>query len=85
MASSIALPRPQPLAAPKQFLELLPGIGLLVAIGYGGKFLERAINLYAKAQAQFQCSVTQQQGSGSGSGAGAHRLQVKPGSSYRFK
>jgi uncharacterized integral membrane protein (TIGR00698 family) len=49
MASSIALPRPQPFAAPRQVLELLPGIGLLVAIGYGGKFLERAINLYAKA------------------------------------
>jgi|SRR4051812_20759402 uncharacterized integral membrane protein (TIGR00698 family) len=49
MASSIALPRPQPLAAPKQLLQLIPGIGLLVAIGYGGKFLERAINLYAKA------------------------------------
>jgi uncharacterized integral membrane protein (TIGR00698 family) len=49
MASSIALPRPQPLGALRQVLDLAPGIALLVAIGYGGKFLERAIALYAKA------------------------------------
>ena len=49
MASSIALPRPQPLGGLRQVLELAPGIALLVAIGYGGKFLERAISLYAKA------------------------------------
>jgi uncharacterized integral membrane protein (TIGR00698 family) len=49
MASSIALPRPQPLAPAKQIFAVLPGIALLVAIGYGGKFLERAISLYAKA------------------------------------
>ena len=49
MASSIALPRPQSLFATKQVIELLPGIALLVAIGYAGKVLERTITLYAKA------------------------------------
>lgn len=49
MASSIALPRPQPLGGFRQAFDLLPGITLLVAIGYGGKFLERAIALYARA------------------------------------
>src|ERR1043165_7100985 len=49
MASSIALPRPQPLFAAKQFFELIPGIALLIAIGYAGKVLERTITLYAKA------------------------------------
>ncbi len=49
MAGSIALPRLQPLRPYHHLLRLAPGVLLLAAIGYGGKFLERAISHYAKA------------------------------------
>src|SRR5690242_7286125 len=48
MASSIALPRPHAGDSVREIAALVPGIGLLVALGYGGKFLERAINTFAK-------------------------------------
>src|ERR1700729_612348 len=57
MAEAIALPQsrtapqdsrtaPQPLL---QFLALIPGVILLVAVGYAGKLLERNVGAYAKA------------------------------------
>lgn len=36
--------------APRTALSVVPGILLLAAIGYAGKFLERFLNTYAKAQ-----------------------------------
>ncbi len=49
MASSIALAPPQPLPLLKRALGLIPGLLLLVAVGYAGKFIERSIALYGKA------------------------------------
>jgi uncharacterized integral membrane protein (TIGR00698 family) len=49
MASSVALAQPQPLTLLKRALGLIPGLLLLVAVGYGGKFIERSIALYGKA------------------------------------
>ena len=34
---------------PRRLLELLPGIGLLFIIGYGGKLIEQSISAYGKA------------------------------------
>jgi uncharacterized integral membrane protein (TIGR00698 family) len=34
---------------PRRLIELLPGIGLLLAIGYGGKLIEQTIAAYGKA------------------------------------
>lgn len=49
MADAIAIPRRTEVALPQKFLELVPGILLLVAIGYAGKFTEQSIARYAKA------------------------------------
>jgi uncharacterized integral membrane protein (TIGR00698 family) len=49
MASSVALAPPQPLPLLKRALGLIPGLLLLVAVGYAGKFIERSIALYGKA------------------------------------
>lgn len=49
MASSIALPQVQPAGFLRRFLQLLPGLALLAAVGYAGKILERTINVYGKA------------------------------------
>jgi uncharacterized integral membrane protein (TIGR00698 family) len=49
--ADIALPRPQRLDVPRRALELIPGIALLAAIGYAGKFIEQSINAYSKAHA----------------------------------
>ncbi len=46
-----ALSPPRPLDLPRRFLELLPGIALLAAIGYLGKIIERSIAAYGKAHA----------------------------------
>jgi uncharacterized integral membrane protein (TIGR00698 family) len=51
MAASISLPRAEPKQSehvPLNILRLVPGIGLLAAVGYGGKFLEKFLNTYAK-------------------------------------
>ena len=48
MASSIALPQPAA-ATPRRFLQLLPGVALLAAVGYAGKFVEAAANGYIKS------------------------------------
>jgi uncharacterized integral membrane protein (TIGR00698 family) len=51
MASSIALetPQSQPLPLFKRAFALLPGIVLLAAVGYAGKFIERSIAVYGKS------------------------------------
>ena len=49
MATSIAISREQSDKAPIGVLRLIPGIMLLVVIGYGGKFLEKFLNTYAKS------------------------------------
>ena len=41
-----AWPAPHPLT---RFAGLLPGVALLAAVGYAGKFIERTINLYGKS------------------------------------
>ncbi len=48
MAASISVPRVET-GAPLNALRLIPGILLLAAVGYGGKFLERFLNTYAKS------------------------------------
>jgi uncharacterized integral membrane protein (TIGR00698 family) len=49
MASSVAITQVQPVGFARRAVELLPGLALLAAVGYAGKFLERAINVYGKA------------------------------------
>ena len=49
MANSIALPRLQPIQPISSVLRLVPGVALLVAVGFAGKLLEKNIGSYAKA------------------------------------
>ena len=49
MASSVALPRAQAPSLPSRFFGLVPGILLLAAVGYAGKFIEQSISHYGKA------------------------------------
>ncbi len=49
MADAIAVPRLEPAASSWKFLRVAPGIVLLAAVGYGGKFLEQFAGGYAKA------------------------------------
>ena len=49
MANAIAVPRLQTENPFLQFAKLLPGVALLVAIGYAGKVLEQSIGRYTKA------------------------------------
>ena len=49
MASSIALPRARAASFPARFFGLIPGVLLLLAIGYAGKFIEQSIARYSKA------------------------------------
>src|SRR5947209_19081112 len=47
---SIALTADPPrLSLPRRFVELLPGLALLFAIGFSGKLIEQTINGYGKA------------------------------------
>src|SRR5436309_1982384 len=47
---SIALTADEPrLSLPRRFIELLPGLALLYAIGFSGKLIEQTINGYGKA------------------------------------
>jgi uncharacterized integral membrane protein (TIGR00698 family) len=48
MAVSITVARSQPTGVFKRIFSLLPGLLLLVAVGYAGKYLERSIALYAR-------------------------------------
>jgi uncharacterized integral membrane protein (TIGR00698 family) len=49
MATSIAISQEQSDKAPIGVLRLIPGVMLLVVIGYAGKFLEKFLNTYAKS------------------------------------
>src|SRR5271157_3492181 len=49
MADAIALPQAQPISIRTQFFRLIPGVLLLAAIGYAGKFLEQNVGAYAKS------------------------------------
>jgi len=49
MADAIALPQAPPISIHSQFFRLIPGVALLAAIGYAGKFLEHNVNAYAKS------------------------------------
>src|SRR6202046_1565932 len=49
MASSVALARPLSEGFFKRLVDLIPGVLLLVAVGYAGKIIERSINHYGKA------------------------------------
>src|SRR5215472_1535037 len=49
MASSAALPRARATSFPNRFFGLIPGILLLLAVGYAGKFIEQSIAHYGKA------------------------------------
>src|SRR2546423_11758374 len=47
---SIAITADEPrLSLPRRFVELLPGLALLFAIGFSGKLIEQTINGYGKA------------------------------------
>jgi uncharacterized integral membrane protein (TIGR00698 family) len=49
MADSLALPQPRVVSAPGRVLGLLPGVLLLAAVGYAGKFIEQSVAHYGKA------------------------------------
>jgi uncharacterized integral membrane protein (TIGR00698 family) len=49
MATSIAVTQSQPLGIFKRISQLIPGLLLLVAVGYAGKFIERSIAQYGRA------------------------------------
>jgi uncharacterized integral membrane protein (TIGR00698 family) len=49
MADSIALPQPRTVSSPGRILALVPGVLLLAAVGYAGKFIEQSIGRYGKA------------------------------------
>src|SRR5438132_1953551 len=48
MSEAIAI-EPLPLAIPRRVLRLLPGVALLVALGYAGKLAEQLLRDYGKA------------------------------------
>ncbi len=48
MADAVVLPQSPSISIRSQFLRLVPGVLLLAAIGYGGKLLEKNVNLYAR-------------------------------------
>lgn len=47
---AIAVPQANTISPPQKFFRLIPGVLLLGAIGWLGKYLEQSINAYAKAQ-----------------------------------
>ena len=49
MAATIAVPRVETKSAPSNIFQLIPGILLLAAVGFAGKFLEKYLNTTAKA------------------------------------
>jgi len=49
MASSVALPQARAASLPGRSFRLVPGILLLLAVGYAGKFIEQSIAHYGKA------------------------------------
>jgi uncharacterized integral membrane protein (TIGR00698 family) len=49
MAETAVLPRPPAASTPRRLLSMLPGVVLLLVVGYAGKFMEQAIAHYGKA------------------------------------
>lgn len=49
MSQAIAVPQVRPLQPALRFLQIIPGMALLAAIGYAGKLLEQNVGAYAKA------------------------------------
>jgi uncharacterized integral membrane protein (TIGR00698 family) len=49
MADAIAIPRVPTISVGTKFLRLIPGVALLVVIGYAGKLLEKNIGAFAKS------------------------------------
>jgi len=49
MANSVALPRSGSISLPSRIVGFVPGILLLAAVGYAGKFVEQFIARYGKA------------------------------------
>src|ERR1700689_821249 len=49
MAGSVALPRPRMVSVPGKIYAIMPGILLLLAVGYAGKIIEQSIARYGKA------------------------------------
>lgn len=49
MADSVVLPQPRAISLPNRIFALVPGVLLLVAVGYTGKFIEQFIARYGKA------------------------------------
>src|SRR5580692_2927288 len=49
MADSIALPQQRAASVSGRILALVPGVLLLAAVGYAGKFIEQSIARYGKA------------------------------------
>lgn len=49
MADSVALPQPRSISMPGRLFALVPGILLLAAVGYAGKFIEQLIARYGNA------------------------------------
>jgi len=47
--TTIAIPQSPAISIRSQFLRLIPGVGLLLVIGYAGKLLEKNVNAYAKS------------------------------------
>jgi uncharacterized integral membrane protein (TIGR00698 family) len=48
MADSVALPQPRTISTPGRIFAPVPGILLLAAVGYAGKFIEQSIARYGK-------------------------------------
>jgi uncharacterized integral membrane protein (TIGR00698 family) len=49
MAGSVALPQPRTVSVPGRIFAIVPGILLLLAVGYAGKIIEQSIARYGKA------------------------------------
>ena len=43
MAGSVALPQPRTVSVPGRIFAIVPGILLLLAVGYAGKIIEQSI------------------------------------------
>src|SRR5260370_13186227 len=48
MADSLALPQPRAVSLPSRIFALVPGVRVLVGVGYAGKFIEQYIARYSK-------------------------------------
>lgn len=48
MADSVTLPQPRAISLPNRIFALIPGVILLAAVGYAGKFIEQFIARYGK-------------------------------------